>query len=400
VTGSVSAYKAALLVRLLVRAGAEVQPIMTRSARRFLGEETLAGLTGRPVSFSMFGSAGEPHVKLGAESDIIVVAPATADVLARIAHGRANDLISATVLCARCPVVFAPAMHPRMWLHPFTQANAERLRSVAGWQLIGPVFGEVASGEHGVGRLAEPEDIALGIVAALSSSASAAEGTALRGSLSARHIVVTAGPTVEDWDPVRYLSNRSSGKMGFALAANAAERGAQVTLIAGPVSLPAPAGVRRIDVRSALDMRQALWSALGPELNQADALVMCAAVSDYRPRQALGSKLKRGSAALVLELEQNPDLLAEVGAARRGARPYLLGFAVESARAAALSEAARAKLAHKRVDAVVANAAEDALGTDTTRAVIVTAGEERWLEPGSKPAVASAIMGFVAEALR
>jgi phosphopantothenoylcysteine decarboxylase / phosphopantothenate---cysteine ligase len=404
VSASVAAYKAVLLARLLIRAGASVQPVLTRSATRFVGKETLAGLTGQRVQVSMFGVGGEPHVELGATSDLIVVAPATADLLARAAHGRADDLVSATLLCARCPVLLAPAMHPRMWAHPMTQANVERLKSVPGWSIVGPAYGEVASGDQGLGRLVEPELLLAAITESLvgPSLTGSAEraATDTRRDLEGRRIVITAGPTVEDLDPVRSLSNRSSGKMGFALAASAAARGAAVRLIAGPVNLATPAGVQRLDVRSALDMQKALQSALGVDLQGADALVMCAAVADYRPRQQHATKLKRGAGVLSLELVPNPDLLAEIGAARGARTPLLVGFAVESLQGQALVDAARIKLASKRVDAIVANYSADALGTDDTRAVLVTAESERWLGPGPKREVADDILTFVAGALR
>jgi phosphopantothenoylcysteine decarboxylase/phosphopantothenate--cysteine ligase len=392
VSGSIAAYKAAIVARLLLRAGARVEPVMTRSALRFLGRATLEGLTGRPVHRDLFAGPGEPHVELARRSDLILVAPATADLLARLAHGRADDLITATALCSRCPVLLAPAMHPGMWEHPLTQSNVERLRAVSGWEFLGPVIGEVASGEVGMGRMLEPEQIIAAVVRALSTRRST--------DLAGRHVIVTAGPTLEDLDPVRSLGNRSSGKMGFAIAASAARRGAQVTLVAGPVSLPTPPGVERIDVRSALDMQAALRRSLAEGTAGAAALVMCAAVADYRPRQVSPSKLKRSSAALTLELVPNPDLLAEVAATRRGSRPFLLGFAVETEEGERLVAAARAKLAQKRVDAIVANAAQDALGTDETRAILITPDAEQALGPGSKAAVADQITEFLAARLR
>ena len=392
VTGSVAAYKAVTLIRLLMRAGASVQALMTRSAGHFVGSATLSGLTGRPVPSDMFEGAGEPHVEIARTSDLAAVVPATADMLARLAAGRADDLVAATLMCCRCPVLIAPAMHPNMWNHPLTQANVERLRSVAGWTLIGPVDGEVASGESGLGRLVEPEDIFSVIEAAVAAGARSDEGRRLDG----RHIVVTAGPTLEDLDPVRTLTNRSSGKMGFALARSCALRGARVTLISGPVSLATPSGVARVDVRSALEMRTALAAALGAELADADALVMCAAVSDYRPKAVSSSKLKRKSAELSLTLVANPDLLAEVGQSRVGERPLLIGFAVESTEGAELVAGARHKLASKRVDAIVANTDRVALGGDATAATLVTLDAERPLGPGPKTLVSEEIVDFIA----
>jgi phosphopantothenoylcysteine decarboxylase/phosphopantothenate--cysteine ligase len=396
VTGSVAAYKAVLLARLLVRAGAFVQPAMTQAALRFVGASTFAALTGRRVLLDMFDAAGELHVDLASDSDLIVVAPATADSLARLAHGRADDLISATLLCAHCPVLLAPAMHPRMWSHPITRANAEKLSQLPGWRLLGPVFGQVASGESGMGRLLEPESILAEIAHTLGAESPRAPAA---GSLRGRHIVVTAGPTLEDLDPVRFLTNRSSGKMGFALARSAAAQGARVTLIAGPVSLPTPAGVERVDVRSALDMQAALARALGDALDGADALVMCAAVSDYRPESASTTKLKRTGQTRSLQLVANPDLLAEIGKARTGPSPFLLGFAVESESGEALIHSAQAKLVSKRVDAIVANAASDSLGTDDSRAVLVSRDVRIPLGPGSKAMLADQIIDYLGERL-
>lgn len=413
VTGSIAAYKAILVIRALLRAGAIVQPVMTRSARRFVGAATLAGLTGRPVHTDMFRAPGELHVALASESDLIVVVPATADLLARLANGHADDLVTATLLCAGCPVLIAPAMHPRMWQHPATQRNAERIRHTPGWTLLEPVFGEVASGEVGVGRLQEPEAILAAIEATLAGGsarrdvaadtepevgAGSAPALDARRALAGRHVVVTAGPTVEDLDPVRFITNRSSGRMGFAIASSAARLGARVTLIAGPVELATPAGVARIDVRSALDMQAALARSLGDDLRGADALVMCAAVSDYRARTISPTKLKRAAHDLQLELLPNPDLLAEIGRARRGKAPFLLGFAVETAQGAELERAAREKLASKRVDAIVANAAADALGGVDTRALIVSADGAVPIA-GSKVTVGDEIAEYLAARL-
>lgn len=371
---------------------------MTRSARQFLGAATLSGLTGRPVYDDMFEVPGELHVTLAGDSDLIVVAPATADLLARAAAGRADDLVTATLLCARCPVLMAPAMHPRMWQHPATRRNVRWLREVPGWQVLEPAFGEVASGERGVGRLPEPEDLLAAIEATLANASGEREAPP-EASLEGRHVVVTAGPTEEDIDPVRLLTNRSSGKMGYAIARSAARARARVTLISGPVALETPPGVTRIDVRSALDMQAALQRSLGEGQRDADALIMCAAVSDYRPAAVANTKLKRTPGERSLTLVPNPDLLADVGRARGERRhPFLLGFAVETEQGERLEQAARSKLSAKRVDAVVANSAADALGTDATVAMIVTA-DGRVPLAGSKSSVAEAIVRFVAEQL-
>lgn len=387
VTGSIAAYKAPLVTRLLLREGAEVQVAMTASAEKFVGAATFAGLTGKPALTNMFGPAqgGEPHVDLGARSDIVVIVPATADMLARLAVGRADDLVTATALCARCPVLAVPAMHPAMWAHPATRRNAAALAADGVVELVGPVDGEVASGESGIGRMAEPEEIVDAIVARLG-----------RRDLLGLRVIVSAGPTVEDLDPVRFISNRSSGKMGFAVAERAAARGGEVTLIAGPVSLPTPWRVTRIDVRSAIAMRGALWQALGPDLNHADALVMAAAVGDYRPAESHASKMKRsGGDPMRLELVQNPDILSEIGASRRERKPVLVGFAVETGTDDEIARYARNKLDQKQVDLVVANHADDAFGRDQNRASLVSADRYEPLADLPKHELADRILDWV-----
>jgi phosphopantothenoylcysteine decarboxylase/phosphopantothenate--cysteine ligase len=390
VTGSIAAYKAVLLLRLLLAEGAEVEVVLSASASEFVGAATFAGLTGRPALSGMFDASrgGEIHVDLAKRTDVVVVAPASADALARFASGRAEDLVAAIVLSATCPVFAAPAMHPSMWAHPATQRNVELLRRDARVSLVGPVVGEVASGDTGLGRMAEPEAILEALV-----------GKALPEPLRGRHVVVTAGPTAEDIDPVRAITNRSSGKMGFALADCARRLGASVTLIAGPVVLPTPDGVKRVDVRSANSMRSALWQALRPDLSGADALVMAAAVADYRPAQQSARKLSSGDASLTLELVPNPDLLREVGHARHGQRPVLVGFALETEPEAQAVQNARKKLAEKRVDLVVANQASEALERDDIRALLVDARDCRIIEKTTKYEAAERILEFVARTL-
>lgn len=390
VTGSIAAYKALELARLLLKGGARVLPVMSASAARFVGPVTLAGITGEPVATDMWDAsfAGEMHVRLAERADLVAVVPATADVLARLAHGRADDLVTALALCARGPVLAAPAMHPRMWEHPATQRNVGELGAQKRVTLVGPVSGEVASGDFGVGRMAEPEVIVAAVVAALSPR-----------DLTGRRVVVTAGPTLEDIDPVRFVGNRSSGKMGFAIAERAAARGAEVTLIAGPVNLPSPHGVKRIDVRGAVAMRAALWQAVGLDLARADALVMAAAVADHRPAETSASKIKKSAERVTLELVKNPDLLSEVGAARAGARPALVGFAVETERGEALVTYARRKLDEKRVDLVVANEASDAFGREDNRATLVTRAGAEELPTMSKPSLADVVLDRVRDLL-
>lgn len=403
VTGSIAAYKSVPLLRLLKKAGAHVEVILTEAATQFVGAATFRGL-GVDVHDNMFSETpGELHVTLAREADLLLVAPATADTLARLRQGRGDDLLTATHLCFSGELVLAPAMHPEMWASPAVQENVAVLAG-RGARFIGPVAGEVASGDVGVGRLAEPEVI----VASLS------ELFAKRESLRGRHVVVTAGPTSEAIDPVRALTNVSSGKMGFAIAAEAALRGARVSLIAGPVHLPTPPGVSRTDVRSALEMREALWKCLGDDLQGADALVMSAAVADYRPKEVATEKLKRDGQPRTLELVPNPDLLAEIGAHRRsvqgdsapghgtqgpGARPLLVGFALETTDDAGLEAKARDKLARKGVDLVVANAAAESLGRDDNRVLFVAPDGTKALPRLAKTEIASHLLDWLTEHL-
>ena len=384
VTGSIAAYKAVEVARRLKQAGARVLPVITESAKKFVGEVTLSGMTGERVLSDMWDPSfkGEMHIEIARQADAIMIVPATADVLARLAQGRADDLVTALSLSARGPVLCAPAMHPRMWEHPATQANVLTLAQQGRVELIGPVMGEVASGERGVGRMAEPEDIVVRLARAVGP-----------GDLRGRHVVVSAGPTHEAWDPVRFLGNRSSGKMGHLIAARAFVRGAKVTLVSGPVALAAPPGVHRVSVESAREMQAALLLALGDDLLSADALVMAAAVADYRPQVTHQEKIKTSRATsldaagasstdtipntalpMVL-LAENPDILAGIGEARargKGTRPVLVGFALETGKDESIVAYARNKRAEKRVDFVVANHANESLGKDDTRVWLVS----------------------------
>jgi phosphopantothenoylcysteine decarboxylase/phosphopantothenate--cysteine ligase len=391
-TGSIAAYKAVELARLLRKAGARVLPVMTASATRFVGPLTLAGICGEAVATDMWDPsfAGEMHVRLADQADLVAIVPATADVLARLAHGRADDLVTALALVARGPVLIAPAMHPRMWEHPATRQNVAALEVHARVTLVGPVSGEVASGEAGMGRMAEPAAIAAVVTALLGPG-----GAGAAGDLAKVRVVVTAGPTLEDLDPVRFLGNRSSGKMGFAVASRAAARGAEVTLVTGPVELPTPPGVRRVDVRGALEMRAALWDTLRPDLTGADALVMAAAVADHRPAHFAPHKIKKADLGASIELVKNPDLLAEIGAARAGRRPVLVGFAVETGGGEALVDYARGKLQAKRVDLIVANDAADSFGREDNRVSLVTSAGVEPLPAAAKSALADAILDRV-----
>ena len=361
VTGGVAAYKAAYLARLLVAGGADVTVVMTESATRFVGADTFAALTGRPVHTSLWERPGEVlHVRLAHETDVAVVAPATANVLAKLAHGFADDLLTATLLEYAGPLIIAPAMHAGMWEHPATQGNVETL-AARGIRFVGPVSGALAHGDEGIGRLAEPEVIAGAVAAAV----------ALEGArdLDGRTILVTAGPTHESIDPVRFLGNRSSGKMGVAIAAEAAGRGATVHLVLGPDTVPAPPGAHVTRVRSAEEMREAVRSAAPT----ADAVVMAAAVADFRPKSPAGSKLKKDHGTPDLILEPTPDILAELGEARILGQ-VLVGFAAETDDVEA---AGRAKLERKHLDLLVANEVGregTGFGADTNHAAIVSSG--------------------------
>jgi len=358
VTGGISAYKAAELCRLLRKAGARVEVVMTPAACAFITPLTMEALSGNPVATEMFETTAESHIghiELASRADIVVVAPATADAIARFAAGMANDLLSAVVLATRAPVLLAPAMNSNMWDNPITQANLARLIETGRFSTVGPDAGELACGWVGAGRLVAPAEIIAAIESRLTGAPDAPRS---EGALAGRRMVVTAGPTWEAVDDVRFLGNRSSGKMGFALAHAAAMQGADVTLIAGPVALATPAGVaRRVDVESALEMREALRRVA----MQADVVVMAAAVADFRPGVRVLGKLSRrdqpaARPARTLPLVANPDLLAELGHSRKGRTPLLVGFAAEvGVSGEALVARARQKLTEKGCDVVVAN---------------------------------------------
>lgn len=345
VGGGIAAYKSLELVRRLRDAGAGVQVAMTDGAQQFVTPLSFQALSGQPVRTTLWDSAAEQamgHIELARWADRVVIAPATADLLARLAHGHADDLVSTLCLATTAPLTVCPAMNHRMWLHPATQANIALLRG-RGVQVIGPEDGPLAEGESGPGRLSEPD----AIVAALAGNlAPAAPTTPDR--LQGMRVLISAGPTYEDLDPVRYVGNRSSGKMGYSLAAAAARRGAQVVLVSGPVQLPTPPGVQRVDVRSAAQMREAVLAAL-----PADIYIGAAAVADYTPRQVSQQKLKKtaGSQTLTLELVRTPDILAEV-AAQEQVLKLVVGFAAETHD---VEKYARGKLADKHLDLIVAN---------------------------------------------
>jgi len=386
VGGGIAAYKALELTRLLRKAGVAVRPILTDAGARFVTPLSLGALAEDKVYHDLFSLTDEAemgHIELSRSADLIVVAPATADLMARAAHGQANDLASATLLATDTPVLMAPAMNVRMWTHPATQRNLAIL-AADGVRFIGPDEGAMACGEFGPGRMAEPEAIVRAILDALSTDQP----------LAGRHILVTAGPTAEPIDPVRVLTNRSSGKQGYAIAAALARLGAAVTLVSGPVALAAPAGVRRIDVETALQMQAAVRAAL-----PADAAVCVAAVADWRLDAVFGAKLKKGKdGPPALHLVENPDILA--GLALMGPeRPRLLvGFAAETENVEAN---ARAKLARKGCDWIVANDVTEpgVMGGAENTVLIVTAAEtERWPR-ASKDAIAEKLARRITDAL-
>lgn len=391
VCGSIAAYKVPYVARLLVAAGVDVHPYMTPAATKFLGPLTLSSICRNRVMIDMFDHTypGEVHIDMARSIDALLVAPATAAFLARLAGGRADDLVSVLAMCTRAKILVAPAMHHGLWLHPATQRNVATLVADGQVRLIGPVEGDLASGETGHGRLAAPEVIAQAVL----DSFAPADLTGVR-------LVVTAGPTVEDLDPVRFISNRSTGTMGFAIAERARARGADVTLIAGPVGLAAPVGVKRIDVRSAASMGAALAGALGPDLSGADALVMAAAVADYSPLTVAPTKIKKDKGRLTVDLEKTPDLLGEIGKKRRGRAPVLVGFALETASDRKLVEYAKRKLSDKKVDLIVANAAVDSLGGPNNRAVLVTKDSAKALPSMHKRDLADRILDRVRDLCR
>ena len=389
VGGGIAAYKALELVRRLREAGAEVQVAMTEGAQQFVTPLSFQALSGSPTRTSLWDSAAEAsmgHIELARWADRIIVAPATADLLAKLAHGFANDLVTTLCLATTAPITVAPAMNHRMWQHPATHANVATLKA-RDVQVIGPEDGPLAEGESGPGRLSEPDAI---VAALTSTSTTAATGNdALRG----LKVVVSAGPTYEDLDPVRYLGNRSSGKMGFAVAASAARRGADVVLVAGPVHLPTPAGVTRVDVRSAAQMREAVFASF-----PADIYIGAAAVADYTPRVPAANKIKKSNESLALDLVRTPDILAEVAAQTQSLK-LVVGFAAETENVAGY---ARGKLVAKHLDLIVANrvgVADGGFESDQNAMTAFWADGERVFAPGAKTHLADELIDLIVERL-
>ena len=388
VTGSIAVYKMVELARRMVQAGATVQVVMTRSAAEFVTPLTFQALTYRPVEIEMFSLGDERsagHVAMGRQADVVVVAPATAHVVARLAHGFSDDLLATTVLATSAPVIVAPAMETHMWQNAATQANVAVLRA-RGVRVVDPETGPLASGDIGPGRLASLERIEAAIDDALGQS----QG------LAGRSVVVTAGPTVEAIDPVRFVSNRSSGKMGYAIAAAARDAGADVTLITGPTSLVPPAGVRTFAVESADDMKDAVLA----HLPRADAVIMAAAVADYRPVERVTTKLKKKDlgSEMTVRMTENPDLLKAIVAGRRPGT-IVIGFKAETGDATA--EAGR-MLRDKKLDLVVANDVADAravFGSDDDQVAFVSADGVEQLPLLKKTEVARRLVAKLVERL-
>jgi phosphopantothenoylcysteine decarboxylase/phosphopantothenate--cysteine ligase len=382
ITGGIAAYKAAELARGLVKSGADVRVAMTEAATRFIGTATLQALSGQPVWTDAWDervSDGMGHIELSRDRDLIVVAPATADFMARLVHGRADDLLAALCLARRCPLMVAPAMNVEMWENAATQRNADAL-AADGVRLAGPAPGDQACGEIGMGRMLEPAQLLAEI-----------EGFFKPRLLAGRRVLITAGPTEEPIDPVRMLTNASSGKMGYAVARAAAEAGAEVTLVSGPVALAAPAGVTRVSVRTAREM----FEAVKKRAKTSDVFFAVAAVADYRVKQPSAQKLKKADGrGLTLELEENPDILAWVAALPRP--PFCVGFAAETEK---LAQHAKEKRAKKGVPLIAANLAQGAIGADDNAIVLYDERGERRLGRGPKLELARKLVEHVAPLL-
>jgi phosphopantothenoylcysteine decarboxylase/phosphopantothenate--cysteine ligase len=383
VTGGIAAYKSPDLVRRLRDAGAEVRVVMTPSATRLVSPTVFQAVSGHPARSELWDEAAEAamgHIELARWADLVVIAPATAHLMSELAAGSAGSLLTTLCLATSAPVVLAPAMNQAMWRHPATQANRSTLES-RGVRFIGPDAGSQACGDVGPGRMVEPAEIATRLDQGTASS--------VAGLMAGLTVVVTAGPTRELIDPVRFVSNRSSGKMGFAVARAAAEAGARVILVAGPVHLPTPAGVERHDVETAEEMYRTTLDLIGG----ADVYIGAAAISDYRPREIAAHKIKKKTETLTLEMTKSPDLLATV--ARLPQRPFTVGFAAETEK---LEEHARLKLTGKRLDMIVANQVGTRLGfdDDDNQAVVLWADGQHALGRKSKGDLAREIVTVVA----
>jgi phosphopantothenoylcysteine decarboxylase/phosphopantothenate--cysteine ligase len=393
VSAGIAAYKAAILLRLLREAGHAVRVVPTESSYAFVGRATWEALSGEPATHEVFDAVPDvAHVRLGQSADLVIVAPATADVLAKAATGRADDLLTTTLLTVRCPVLVAPAMHTEMWLHAATQANVATLRA-RGVHVLEPTTGRLTGSDSGPGRLPEPHEIAAAALALVDGTTASDER---RGDLSGRRVVVSAGGTVEPIDPVRFLGNRSTGRQGIALAEAAAARGAAVTLVAANVHLDVAAGIDVVRVETAAELAAAM-TARAP---QADVVVMAAAVADFRPARAAASKIKKtpGGATPLIELVENPDVLAGLAAQRRPGQ-VVVGFAAETGDAqASVVEHGRAKARRKGADLMAINDVSAGRGFGTADNAVVVVNQEGAVvaeATGSKRDVADALLDAV-----
>ena len=381
ITGGIAAYKSAELIRMFRRAGAEVRVAMTRAATEFITPLTLQALSGNRVHLDLLDTEAEAamgHIELARWADLVIVAPASANFIARVTAGRADDLLATVVLATSAPVALAPAMNQAMWHDEVTQQNLQTLKA-RGFLLWGPAEGEQACGDVGMGRMLEPEALLEQAAAQFAS-----------GALAGKHLLITAGPTREAIDPVRYISNHSSGKMAYALATEAVAAGARVTLVSGPVALATPDRVKRIDVTSAEEMLQACLA----QLQGVDVFLGVAAVADYRPAKAAAEKIKKSAATLSLELVKNPDIISHI--AQLPNRPLMVGFAAETSE---LVKNGSAKLKDKKLDLLFANHATDTFDQDSVAAIAISAAGSQEIPAGNKHLVARTMLGMIADQL-
>lgn len=378
ITGGIAAYKCAELTRLLIKAGAEVRVAMTRAATEFITPLTMQALSGNRVSLDLLDPEAEAamgHIELARWADLVLIAPATADFMARITHGEAGDILTTLVLATSAPVALAPAMNQGMWADAGTQANLAILRE-RGFAIFGPASGEQACGDVGLGRMLEPVELAEHAAALFEA-----------GYLAGKHLLLTGGPTREALDPVRFISNHSSGKMAYALAAEAAAAGARVTLVSGPVNLDTPRGVKRIDVESAEQMLAAVME----EVANCDIFIGVAAVADYRPAEVVTDKIKKSADELQLRLVKNPDIIQQVAQLQR--RPFVVGFAAETTDIIANG---REKRARKSLDLLFANDATATFNSDSIAVTALSAQQETEFAPANKQVVARKMLQLIA----
>jgi phosphopantothenoylcysteine decarboxylase/phosphopantothenate--cysteine ligase len=384
VTGGIAAYKSPDLVRRLIERGADVQVVMTGAAQRFVSPMSFQAVSGRPTRSDLWDDAAEAamgHIELARWAQVVLIAPASADFIARLACGRADDLLSTLCLATEAPIVLAPAMNRVMWANKATQANVETLIS-RGIRILGPASGNQACGEVGAGRMWEPVELAESLL----------EPPVNAGLLAGLNVLITAGPTREHLDPVRYLTNRSSGKMGFAVAAAAREAGAHVTIVTGPVQLPTPNGITRINVESARDM----YAAVHRQVADADVFIAAAAVADFQPVTVAKNKIKKQGVAVKLDLEPAPDIIKSV--ADMAKRPYVVGFAAETND---VEENARSKLKRKKLDMIAANQVGDgiAVDCDDNALTVIWPGGKIEVARGPKIEVARKLIALIAQRL-